>query len=152
MASLLTSSQTTAFSGAFGDLFDTLAPHNRIIIYKEPIKTLSISNPLTTPGYPNYNNENIDDSNVTYTAVTGIYNGIIINKKNNKFNPFSEVKSVFFDGDIAIKVQEDAKNFIKNGKTEKIEVNNSIYHVISSEWTQNYLGLKYYYFALKVTN
>jgi hypothetical protein len=99
-----------------------------------------------------YNNENLSEDQVTYTPVSGVYNAIVRHKKNNKFEFLPETRAVFFDGDIAIKVKQDARDYILQGRTENITINNRKYTVSSDEWVQNFLGLKYYYFGLKAAN
>jgi hypothetical protein len=152
MANLLSQSQISSFTGIFGDHFDTFADHNEIVVFKEPIKNIVFATPNTSPGYPNYNNENLSENQVTYTPVSGVYNAIVRHKKNNKFEFLPETRAVFFDGDIAIKVKQDARDYILQGRTENITINGRKYTISSDEWVQNFLGLKYYYFGLKTAN
>lgn len=152
MAGFLTSTDISTLTGQLITHFNTFAPHNTIIVYKEPLKTINLTQPFDTPGYPNYDNQDLSSSEATYTPVSGIYNGLVINKKNNKFDSLPATHSVIFDGDLIIKVNEEAKNYIMNGKTEKILVNGLTHTLNSNNWTQNYLGLTYYYFSLKVSN
>ena len=53
------------------------------------------------------------------------------------------------DGEIRIKVQTDCKNYIQNGKTEKIEVKEKNYTLISTEAEVNNILTGYYIFKLK---
>ena len=55
-------------------------------------------------------------------------------------------------GVIKIKVEKDARDFIKNGKTERIEVDEKSFNTISDDKIQNYIGLNYYIFYLEATD
>ena len=145
MSSLISSTDAAVFSGGFQDLFDTVK--RNIIIFKEP--RVIYSDPNDNPPYPGYENPN--DPNVTYEVVSGQYQGQVIYRGNQNSNVFQEVKIGINDGIVTIKVEGDARDYIKNGKTQNIVVDGNTYDVISSEWIQNYLGLNFYYFALNRT-
>ena len=53
------------------------------------------------------------------------------------------------DGEIRIKVQEDCKNYIHEGKTEKVQVKGKNYTLISTEAEVNNILTGYYIFKLK---
>jgi hypothetical protein len=53
------------------------------------------------------------------------------------------------DGEIRIKVQEDCKDYIQAGRTEKIEVKGKSYTLVSTEAEVNNILTGYYIFKLQ---
>ncbi len=146
MASLVSISQIASLTGQLGNHFDTFS--GLITIFKEPQKTFSNSNANVYAGYGPTSQE----TTVTYTPTSGMFAGIIIYPKTAKIGYFSEAQIPIQQGNIRIKVRQDAKDYIKNGKTEKIVIDGASYNLASDFSVQNYLGLIYYYFDLERTN
>jgi len=148
MSSLLSSGEITSFTGEFVKHFDTFSQWRNIVVNKEPIKTVVI-NPSTYAGYGN------EDSNTEYT-LTPVYEtfpAIISYEYNSNQSDISNtaIKIRFGDNKVRIKVKKNARDYIKNGKTENIIVDENIYNTVSSDKVQGYLGLQYYYFDLEAT-
>ena len=64
----------------------------------------------------------------------------------------SEIKIQDIRGDVRIKVEATAKDYIKSGKTESIVVQGKTYNVITDDGTREFLGKKYYVFHLEATS
>lgn len=141
----LNSSQIELFSGVFSKHFPTYA--REFIIFKEPKKVVTSTTSTFYPGYGQSSNE----SQITYVPVSGIYSGIISYNTNQTQENLYESRSSISKGEVRLKVQKDAYNFIKNGKNESFVVDGNVYNLISDEYVQSYLGLQYFYFVLKRT-
>lgn len=144
MASLLTSTEIASVTGAIGDSFDTFK--QEIVVYKEPIKTVADLNVSFLYGY----DTEYKQSNYTYTAVSGVYNGLVISNSAVATDDFiNDAKIEVPDNEIKIKVEKDARDFIRNGmKTERIVIANKDYYMIGSDKKVSMFTKDYYIFKL----
>lgn len=152
MKNLIPSSIVATLTGALGDHFYTFTQSKTrlITIHKEPQKTVDSTLPADSPVYGYSEPSNI--INYTYTTVTGIYPAMILYDKEQKESELEDVKSSISKGQVRIKVETDARNFIEDGrKNEKIEFDNIAFNIITTEGVQNFLGLKYYIYKLEQT-
>lgn len=152
MATLLNSDIISVFTGAFMDHFDTFT-HDRtrlITIYKEPIKTIATTNRIN----PIYGYEDSSaTSNVTYTPVTGIFPATIKYDSIQKTQELEEVKNTINKGEVRIKIEQNARDFIEDGrKNERFEFDGLSYNQITNDGVQNYLGLVFYIYKLQRTS
>ena len=146
MASLLTSNDISGFTGVLEDHFDTFSKN--IIIHKEPIK--QIDNVAAT-NYAGYN-ESSNATNFTFVPVSGIYPAIVNYFNDQESEAIPELGGISVGkGVVRIKVKDDAKDFIKKGKTERIDIDEDSFNAITDEKVQNYLGSKYYVYYLERT-
>lgn len=159
---LITSTDVTTLTGQYSLLFDTLT-HNRtrtITVFKEPIKVLNTGIKETEANYVGYEdqqyNTNINDANnyYSYTPVSGVFPAIIRYGGRQSIDFLGESKNLVdnSEGKIKIKVETDCYNYIMNGKTENIKVDDLTCNISSNPSVQDYLGLKYYNFYLSPTN
>jgi hypothetical protein len=133
MASLITSGEAVALTDIFGDIFDTFS--RNIVVHKEPLRTIAVSNQTYSYGYSETSNE----ANYTYSPVTGVFPATI------KYGSEAAL------GDkVRIKVKEDAKLFIREGRTEKITVDDKDYNVISYEQPKRFLTSEFFVFYLEI--
>lgn len=145
MASLVSSSVATAYTGILADHFDTFK--REIVINKEPIKTVVDSD---TPSYPGYGRRR-EEVSFTLTPVSGVYNAIVVyNTQTLGNDPL--VKYQFPEGTAYIKVESDAKDFITIRKTENIVIDGKVWNIDNTPRIQHFLGAKYYLFEIKETN
>ncbi len=145
MANLLSSENVAAFTGVLGDHFDTFS--RSITIHKEPKKILSsINSNNSYAGYGETSNQAV----FTYVPQSQSFQAII-SYKNEQASEVTQIGS-FPLGMIKIKVQEAAADYIKNGKTEKIEVDGKSFNAVTEDKVQHYLGLQYYMFFLQQTS
>ncbi len=144
--SLLTQSQIDLFSGKFGEHFSSFS--RPFTIFKEPKKV--ITNVTSKDFIPGYGIPSAQ-SQVTYIPISGIYSGIISYNRDQKIDELFESNKGLSKGQVRLKVQEDAKNFIENGKNENFIVDGLTYNVVSDFAVQNYLGLTYFYYTLEQT-
>jgi hypothetical protein len=144
MPSLLTSTEIASVTGAIGDSFDTFK--KEIVVYKEPIKTISDLNVSFLYGY----DTEYKESNYTYTAVSGVYSGLVISNGSVATDGFiDDAKIEIPDNEIRIKVEKEARDFIKNGmKTERIAIDDKDYYLNGSDKKVSILSKDYYIFKL----
>ena len=144
MAGLLSSDEISCFTGQLYEHFLTFTFNQNVVVNKEPLVT------YTSPGnvYPGYENNDITD-NATYTPVSGVYPAITYYQNDFKQDKFNEPNIYLADGEIAIEVLSNTKNYIQNGKTENIVVDGFVFDLVSEPWCQNYFGLEFWYYKLK---
>jgi hypothetical protein len=149
--SFLSSTDISMITGAAADLFETFTLNRTrtITVYKQPIK--NISNPTTNsfPGYgPASNNNNI----TSYTIVSGTFPAVITYIGEQSSKDLHELKKTVPDAaKVRIRVEKNCSDYIENGKTEKIVVNNDSYNVIAEREVNSILGLNYYHYYLGKT-
>lgn len=146
--------QTTIanLTGNFDSFFQIMSTgrNSYCTVVKEPIKIISNSTPdVILPGYPT---ESINQTDITYEPNTGVFPCVAIYPyKSMPSTKSPEMKFDFDQNALYIKVKEDCRNFIKEGKTERIIVDNLSYTNQDIEQVQNFMGLRYYYFKLVST-
>jgi len=148
MANLVPSTGKAYLTGALKDHFDTFK--EPFTIFKEPTRTFT-SDTTTNLSYYGYSKRQ-KELHFSNTHVSEIYNGIVTYRGNQPANTIGggDIHHRFSDGDAEIKVESDARRFIKqNGKTLKITFDENTFNIVGDERVQNYLGLKFYIFPLK---
>ena len=146
MANLLSDSDKTSLTGALNDHFDTFK--RNVIVFKEPKRVIN-SGPFdgVLAGYEDSSIEN----KITYIPVSGVYPAIVTYEDDQDSEFLTELTSRVAKGEVKIKVKEDCRDFILNGKTESIQVDNKSFNAVSEDKIQHYLGLKFYIFYLEQT-
>lgn len=124
----------------------SIGRNSYVTVYKEPIQI--INNPTNDNVLPGYNSDAIN-SDITYQAVSGIYPCVpIYPYKNINSDKLMQLKFVLDANQVVIKVLQDARDFIVNGKNEKVIVDNLPYTILMDYQVQNFWGDRYYYFKL----
>ena len=143
MASLITSGEAAALTGIFNDIFDTFK--RNIVIWKEPVKTVTTINDSFLYGYDYVSNP----VNYTSAPVSGVFEAVV--KYNDQMDKSydSNVNSYFPEGYVRIKVKPETKNFIESGKTERIDFDNKSFNIESQTTPKKFLGNEYYVYYLK---
>lgn len=149
MAGFLTTNDITFFTGAFQTHFDTFSAHRYIVVHKE-----SVATPVdyTTSPYYGYGDTSTPN-NFTYTFVTGRFSAMI---RDSFLVPeedkLEDINIEIGKNKVEIKVLEAAKNFIENGKTERIELDDGrVFNTYNTFSVQNYLGMRHYVYLLEKT-
>lgn len=145
MANLLSPSEITSIRQAFNDIHQTFS--RPLIVYKEPLKTLVAANPTNfVYGFGETQGEN----QYTYTQVSGVYPCTVrYGPQNLELN--SEISSYVADGEVLVKVQEDCKNFIEVGKTEKLILDSRTFILKGEASNTTFLPSGMYLFRLVAT-
>lgn len=134
---------------ATGSLFDHfLTFSQQIIINKEPKKTISN---VSTPSLAGYSNRRQEIS-YELTPQSGIMNAIVTYPSSQNAVDENNLQIRIKEGEVSIKTTGNAKDYILDGKTENILIDDKVYNLTSSYKVQQFLGLKFYYFKLTETN
>lgn len=146
---LVTGSVKNTFTGIFANHFDTFSANTTITIFKEPIKEVIYTNNDNV--YAGYGTNQLTES-YNYIPVSGIFPAIEVVSKmeNDLFSTQTKIRNP--EKETLVKVKPDAKEYMDNGRTDKIVLNGKTYNDISLERVQNFFGLKYYYYNLKRTD
>ena len=144
MGSLLTSTEIASLTGAIGDSFDTFK--KEIVVFKQPIRTIADLNVSFLYGY----DTEYKKSNYTYTPVSGVCNALVISNASPATDAFiDEAKIEVPDNEIKIKVEKEARDFIKNGmKNERVVIDDRDYYINGSDKKVSMLTKDYYVFKL----
>jgi hypothetical protein len=152
MSSLVSQNEKNYVINTFSGIFDTWS--REIIVFKEPIKTAIIPNPNPNAlfGFGSEQQTPI----FSYTPVTGVFQALIkyagrygSDSKQNEIN--SELDAYLAHGPVSIKVQGPTKDFIINGKTDKIIVDGLTTIIDGDTYRpQTFWGTQYYIFDLQV--
>ena len=144
MASLIPDAAKTQFQTALVDHFDTFKA--TITVNKEPQRSVTL-----TADQNIYAGYGAPKTQVTYTPVSQSFSAIINYKENQPLEYQDELKVMIEKGDVRIKVEKDCKDYIDKGKTESIEINGSLFNVVSSDGARFFIGKTYYVYYLEAT-
>ena len=145
MATVLSDADKESFKSSIIDLFETFS--RDIVIHKEPKKVIDQVNPAR-PVLPGYKHDS-NPSNVTYIPRSKIFKAMIRynNKQDVETDNFAGTKIP--TGMVAIKVQDDAKDYINKGSTEKIVLDGKSFKVASSDAVKDHFGYQLYVYFIE---
>ena len=147
MASLLSAADKTYFTGAFGDFVDTFIDLSTIVVFKEPIKTIASSSVRPLYGY---GNASVED-NFTYTVVSGSFGALLTYPSRQIDGGFvNEIENRLATDELFLEVKQNARDYILNGKTEKIVADDKSYTIVNEDLIINYLTYTLYGFKAKL--
>lgn len=148
MAGFLTNDNIFRISGAYKKHWDTFK--RQIIVVKEPTKTIVSSNTTTSPVF-GYGEESRPAVTFTYASVTGAFDAQVTSNLDQRAELLpEEVKNMVAIGKIRIKIQQDARDFIEDGrKTENIQYQNQTFNILSFDAVTNFFGLKFFTYTLE---
>ena len=144
--SFISSTIATSFSKDYDDFFVYFS--RPFVVHKEPIKVLESVQSPTMYGY----GSSSDPVNYTYIPVNSTFNGrIFYNNSKDVDAVNNDLKLVFARGDVTLKVKQDAKDYIANGKTIKLEFDGKTWNIITDDIVKKYLNNTYYVYGLEQT-
>ena len=147
MPSLLSSVEISGITGTFEDIFDTFK--RNIVIHKEPTKTVTTPASGMLYGYGDDSNQ----ENYSYTPRSGTYEAKISYVERRSDDPYVRELTSRIENDLVrIKVKEIAKNYIADGRTEKITFDNKTFKIAGNEIVKNFLGSEFYIYYLEETS
>ena len=144
MASLIPSNEISVFSESLKNHFDTIK--RSITVDKEPVKV--VGNVQNKP-YAGYG-EDSEESNVTYVPQKQDFFAIVT--YDNEQTEISSAVGTYEVGTGRIKVEKDASDYIKTGKTEYVEIDGKAFNKVTDDKVQSYLGTTFYIFYLQATS
>jgi hypothetical protein len=145
MASLISAAEYAIITGVLSDVFDSRS--RQIIVYKEPIKIAA--NPPSNELVFGFGESQQSDA-FTYAEVTGVYQAVIKYKSIDagEIEDNSEIMARISEDKISIKVRKECRDFINNGKTEKIVCDDKTYFLDGEE---SKISNEFYFFSLIAT-
>ena len=146
MASLISTNERTVLTGIFDDIFDTF--QRSVTIYKESKKVIEQINLDGVFGYGEYSMP----ANYEYIPVSSSFPAVIRYANDAEYKEVDEVTSNIPFGHATMKVKQDARNYIKDGKTEKITFDDKTFELASSDKVQRFLDSEYYIFLVRSTD
>lgn len=146
MADLLSEEDKAFFRSSILDLFDTFK--REIIIHKEPRRVIVNSNEDLLPGY----GESSKPDNIDYVPVSQTFDAMISYAKEQGIDEANELGVIIPSGKVAIKVKQETRDYIMNGKTERIELDNKSFNLVSRDTVRYLFGLKLYVFFIEEVN
>jgi hypothetical protein len=144
--SFINSTAAAEFSQDYDNFFTYFS--RSFIVHKDPVRIVEQVQSAPLYGY----GQSSDAVNFTYIPVTGIFNGrIYYNNSNDTDVVNNDLKLVFVKGDVTLKVKQDARDFIANGRTIKLEFDGKTWNVITEDIVKKYLNNTYYVYGLEQT-
>ena len=142
---LLSSTEIASLTGIYNSLFDTFK--QEIIVIKEPIRSIVSNSSADLWKYGDTSNE----SNYTFTPVSGIFSGLVDNNINPKEVLLTNLEQKGATEVINIQVYSDFKNYVSNGvKVQSILIRDKNYELISDDLDDSFLSLDIYQYKLKL--
>ena len=145
MPSLVSSDEINSFTGDFQNLFDTFK--RTLTVHKTPKRVIQQINTDFLHGY----GEPADQVNYTYVPVSQDFDAMVLYKDRQDSDEMDNVGLTYFAGDVRIKVDEETKDYIKIGKTEKIVIDGKPFQFMTEESVKYFFGIKLYVFHLQFT-
>jgi hypothetical protein len=142
--SFLSSADKSWFDDSVDVWFETFK--SIITIHKEPLKTISV---LNNPNYGYEENTNLEQ--VEYTPRYGSYYAVVKYENPNDLENVPDIKTRFTNQIISIQVKQNARDYIKNDNTLKIEFQGKSFNIISNDVVRKYFDKIYYVFYLEET-
>lgn len=143
--SLLSLTEIASLTGVYNSLFDTFK--QEIVVIKEPIRTVVANSSPDLWKYGNTSNE----SNYTYTPVSGIFFGLVDVDLKPKDTFLSDIEQKAQSETVSIQVYQNFRDYIHNGvKTQAIVIKNYNYELMSDDIRDPFLSLDIYQYRLKL--
>jgi len=146
MASLISTTEKNVLTGIFNDIFDTFK--RSITVFKEPKKIIQEINLDGVFGYGEY----AQQANYEYVPVYATFDAIIKYANDAEYKEVDDFTSNIPFGHATIKVKENTREYIKNGKTEKITFDDKTFELASTDKVQRFLDSEYYIFLVRSTD
>ena len=143
--SLISNEEKAQIQSSYEEFFDTF--QQAITVHKVSEIVISDINLDQIFGYE----EDANTENYSYEHENKNFSALIVfpSRGDQTLGVMTEMAAQIPDGEIRVKVKEDCKNYIQAGKTEKIEVKNKNYTLISTEAEVNNVLTGFYIFKLK---
>ena len=143
--SLISNEEKAQIQSAYEEFFDTF--QQTITVHKVSEIVISDINLDQVFGYEedaNVENYSYEHKNESFAALI-----VFPSRGDQTLGVMTEMAAQIPDGEVRIKVKEDCKKYIQAGKTEKVEVKNKNYTLISTEAEVNNVLTGFYIFKLK---
>jgi len=146
MASFLSAGDIAGFQKDVNTHFDTFK--RLLTVHKTPVKKITVS--IQNPQVLGYETNSVEQQ-FEYEPRSSDFYAIISYETERRPDIIEQIQIKTNNPLVSIKVQKDARDYILNGKTEKITFDDKSFNVVSTDIVKNYQGLKYYLFYLEET-
>lgn len=147
MSTLLSTSEIGEFVSDIQDHFDTFSQFHTVVVIKPPLKQIIDINDQQFNGFGLQNNED----NFINIPQSGVWNCMTYTPNQWEDDYFGPSPNILVKGDLVIKVEEEANNYINNGKTDFLIVDNENYTIEGGGMPVTYGTQQYFYYTLKRT-
>ena len=150
MSNLLSMAELSTFVSGIRDHFETFSSLHTVVVIKEPKKVIINNNDNVYPGYEMSSNL----SEISFVPISGTFNAMVFSSNKGFENlDMPSIPTELQNVDKVIKVNQEAKDYIEQGQTERIIVDNLETYIQKSQGVaKNYGNVTYYYFALQKTS
>lgn len=148
MPSLLSEVEKNNLTPLLEDLFDTFA--RDIIVHKEPKKVILNQSTNSLIGYEDDSNQD----NFTYIPEQQTFKAKIKYENAQDIEAARTLEgfpNLLTQGIVKIKVRKDAKDYISDGKVERIEIDGKSFNLITDAAVKKFFNVTFYVYFLKET-
>lgn len=146
MPSLVSETERANLTGIFNDIFDTFK--RPIVVWREPIKVARATTEETLFGYGDSQPEQQYD----YTPQSGAFEATIRYPSRQPVGVSTDSRTELSEGQVSIKVKRECRDYIKEGKVDKIIVDERSFVLDDDERKSTFLDSEFYIFILRATN
>ena len=115
------------------------------MVHKEPQKNIVSIDAHLLPGYEGASHPD----NIKYIPKNASYKAIIKYNRKQEQEAESWAGALIPQGEVSIKVKEETKNYINNGRTIKIDFDGKSFKLVSTDSVKDYFGMKMYIYYLE---
>ena len=147
MSSLISTVEKDELEIIFRDIFDTFK--RTITVHKEPKKIITDLNVDFLFGY----GESAQNQNIEYIPESKEFFATISYSFSPSDSTYVQDLNSYLPGTVVkIKVEKETKDYINTSKTEFIEFDGHKFNLVTSDIENNFLGVHFYIYFLKVVN
>ncbi len=147
MSILISSTERVSFVSGIRDHFETFASTHTLTVVKEPQQTVV---DINTNEYNAYGYQN-SPSNYNFVQESGVWNCMTYSPESWDDNDFDPIPNTLTKGDLIIKVETPASNYIDNGKNNRVIVDSQTYNIVGGPLMKSYITQAYFYYSLERT-
>ena len=144
--SLITDADKKYFVAAIGDLFETFK--REITVHKEPQKIVKQVNADLYAGYGDTSNP----TNVEYVPISKSFYAMVAYQDKQNTNADMDIGAQYSKGLVRIRVERETRDYILNGKTLKIDIDDKPFNLITDDSVKSYFDTQYFVFHLEAAN
>lgn len=144
----LSDNEKRIMSSLLDDTFNTFK--RDIVVWKDPTKSYTVSQATASAGF-GFGDSQIPDE-FTYTPSSGVFQAVIRYVNPNRAGKgvvFQDTNFILPIDQVRLKVDHACKEFIENGKTEKISFDERDFFIVSVPQENNFWDTEYYIYLLK---
>lgn len=140
----MSTGELAQFVSGIRDHYETFSSFHTLVVFKEPLKQIvNIDN----QEYYGYGYQGSED-NYVLVPQSGVFRCMTYDVNSWKDENFDPIPVSLSKGDLIFKVEETAKNYIDNGKTNLIVLDNLHYVLEGGPLPKSYGTQNYFYYSI----